>query len=93
MYTDRKVPRNSRPAPRACSRWSRSAWARSCGTYLSGQFLEHYKLAEHAGGIAHDWPMFWLWAAVMSALTAIVFFLLFSAKSDALPDAAAGERN
>ncbi len=53
------------------------------GTYLSGQFLDHYQLAESLGESMHDWQPIWLWPALMSAVTAVVFFTLFSAKADA----------
>ena len=93
MYTDRKAPKELQASAQGLLTLVTFGLGSLCGTYLSGQVLERCKLkaAEQVAGIAHDWRTFWLWAAAMSALTAIVFFLLFSAKSDALPDAAAGE--
>lgn len=58
------------------------------GTYLAGQFLDHY---QDPVSKIHDWRAIWLWPALMAALTATVFFTLFSDKGDTLQDPVVGE--
>ena len=54
------------------------------GTYLSGQLLDHY---QDSVSKIHDWRPIWLWSALLSAVTAALFFMLFSDQGDPLPDA------
>lgn len=83
MYTDRKAPKRLQASAQGLLTLVTFGLGSLLGTYLSGQFLDHYQLAESLGESMHDWQPIWLWPALMSAVTAVVFFTLFSAKADA----------
>ncbi|MGA2030952.1 MAG: MFS transporter [Thermoguttaceae bacterium] len=82
MYADRKAPKELQASAQGLLTLVTWGLGLLVGTALSGQFLERYKLAERVGEIAHDWRMFWLWAALMSAAVAVVFAALFRGKYD-----------
>jgi nucleoside transporter len=91
IYTDRRAPKQLQASAQGLLTLITFGLGSLLGTYLAGQFLDHYHYLDPGGKILHDWRPFWLWPAAMAAVTAIVFFMLFSDKDDTLPDAVAGE--
>jgi len=88
MYTDQKAPKHLQASAQGLLTLVTFGLGALLGTILSGQFLEPYKLAEHM----HDWRSYWLWPALMSAVTTVIFFTLFSAKADTASRGTTAER-
>ena len=90
MYADRRAPKRLQASAQGLLTLVTFGLGQLVGTFLAGQFLDHYQ--DPASKI-HDWRPIWLWPALMAAVTAAVFFTLFSDKGDTLPDAVVGEPN
>jgi nucleoside transporter len=85
MYTDRKVPKELQASAQGLLVLVTWGLGQLAGTYLSGTFFDHCTLAQPLGEIKHDWPTYWMWAAVMSAAVAMLFFVLFRDRIDMRP--------
>ena len=85
MYTDRRAPKRLQASAQGLLTLITFGLGSLLGTHLSGQLLAHY---QDPASELHDWRPIWLWSALLSAVTATVFFLLFSDRGDPLPDAA-----
>lgn len=88
MYTNRRVPKQLQASAQGLLALVTFGLGSLIGTYLAGQFLDHY---QDPVSKIHDWRAIWLWPALMAALTATVFFTLFSDKGDTLQDPVVGE--
>ena len=78
MYVDRKTPKELQASAQGLFMLVTFGLGQLVGTYLSGALVDFYKIPEMAGeAVHHDWQPIWLWPALMSAIIAILFFLLF----------------
>ena len=88
MYTDQKAPKRLQASAQGLLTLVTFGLGSLLGTYLAGEFLDHYHYQDTLGKDLHYWQPIWLWPALMASMTAVVFFLLFSDRGARLPDAA-----
>jgi len=77
MYTDRRAPKQLQASAQGLLALVTFGLGSLVGTCLAGQFLDHY---QNPVSKIHDWRSIWLWPALMAAVTAAIFFTLFSDK-------------
>jgi MFS family permease len=88
MYTDRKAPKELQASAQGLLVLVTWGLGQLGGIYMSGKFFDYYELPKPLEGLTHDWRMYWLWAAGMSAVVAGLFFVLFRDRIDMRPAAA-----
>ena len=76
MYTDSKAPKELQASAQGLLTLVTFGLGQLVGTHLSGVFVDRYAIDGTAGKL-HDWCPIWLWPVPMSAVAAILFFLLF----------------
>ena len=84
MYTDQRAPKRLQASAQGLLTLITFGLGALIGTYLAGQFLDHY---QDPVSKIHAWRPIWLWSALMAAVTAALFFALFSDRGDTPPDA------
>jgi nucleoside transporter len=56
------------------------------GTFLAGNVMDHHKLAEAKGSLAHDWSAIWATPAWIAVAVLVVFVVFFRDPAKKAPD-------